>query len=93
MKKGISTNDIKPIDFSGGVRGKHAAGYSRGHTVKVHHEDGTLTVHRFVPDKNAVVLDEDVKAYFPDAEAVNAALRGLIKLLPQRRKHTTAHHG
>jgi hypothetical protein len=33
-----------------------------------------------------VMLDPDVRAYFPDTEAVNTALRGLIALIPMRRR-------
>jgi hypothetical protein len=33
-----------------------------------------------------VHLAPDVQAYFPDAEAVNTALRGLIALIPTRRR-------
>lgn len=90
MKKAVDSDNIKQMDFSSGVRGKHSVAYRRGHTVKVQQEDGTMVVHRFVPDKDAVVLDEDVKEYFPNAKAVNAALRGLISLLPKRRKRTEA---
>jgi hypothetical protein len=36
----------------------------------------------------SVVLDQDVRAYFPDAEAVSAALRGLIALIPAKRRAT-----
>jgi hypothetical protein len=90
MKKAIKSDDIKPQDFSAGVRGKHSSAYRRGHSTMVLQEDGTTTVQKFVPDKDAVVLDDDVKAYFPDAQAVNAALRGLIKLLPHGRKRAQA---
>lgn len=92
MKKAIKTDDIKPVDFSGGVRGKHSEAYRRGHTVKVHRDDGSVTVQRFVPDKDAVVLDKDVKAYFPDAEAVNKALRALISIMPHKRKRASTAH-
>ena len=47
-------------------------------------------IHKFVPEKGAVVLDEDIRSYFPDAKAVNVALRGLINLLPQRTKRARA---
>ena len=86
MKKAIDTTDINPVDFSGGVRGKHHAAMKKGYSVKVHREDGTTIIHKFLPEKGAIVLDEDVRNYFPDAKAVNAALRGLIKLLPHNRK-------
>jgi hypothetical protein len=33
--------------------------------------------------EGAVMLDPHVRAYFPDAEAVNTALRGLIKCLSE----------
>jgi hypothetical protein len=90
MKKAINTNDIKPVDFSGGIRGKHHAACKKGYTVKVHGEDGTTEIHKFVPERGAIVLDEDIRTYFPDAKAANTALRGLINLLPQRRKSARA---
>ena len=32
----------------------------------------------------AIVLDPDVRLYFPDSDAVNRALRQLIRLIPRR---------
>jgi hypothetical protein len=90
MKKAINTDEIKPVDFSGGIRGKHRAASNKGYTVKVHREDGTTIIHKFVPEKGDIVLDEDVRNYFPDSTTVNSALRGLIKLLPQSRKRERA---
>jgi hypothetical protein len=40
------------------------------------------------PDKDAIVLDSDVRAYFPDSNTVNNALRALIALIPKKRKLT-----
>ncbi|HEX8431520.1 MAG TPA: hypothetical protein VF625_09540 [Longimicrobium sp.] len=34
---------------------------------------------RFPPDARLVLLDADVAKAFPDAEAVNSALRGLVE--------------
>lgn len=31
-----------------------------------------------------MVLDPDVRAYFPDSETINRVLRDLIRLVPQR---------
>ena len=90
MKKNINTDDIKPVDFTGGIRGKHHAACKKGYTINVRHEDGTTVIHKFVPEKGAIVLDEDIKKYFPDSKAANAALRGLINLLPQRTKRARA---
>lgn len=87
MKKVDRIDEIKPIDFSDGVRGKHSGSYRKGHTVKIHHDDGAVTVQRFIPDKDAILLDKDVKAFFPNAEAVNNALRTLINIIPNRQKH------
>lgn len=84
MKKEIEADDIKAVDFSGGVRGKHSAAYRRSHTVKVRQNDGTTTVQKFIPDSDAVVIDRDVRAYFPDADAINKALRALIGIFPQK---------
>jgi hypothetical protein len=90
MKKVIETAVIRPVDFSGGERGKHCSAYRRGHTVKVRQDDSTIIVQKFVPDADAVVIDRDVRAYFPDATAINNALRALIGIIPhkQRKMHT-----
>ena len=90
MKKVIESEEIRPVDFSGGVRGKHCAAYRKGHTVKVRQDDGTISVQKFVPDSDAVVIDRDIRAYFPDAASINNALRALIGIMPhkQRKVHT-----
>ena len=76
--------DIAPeYDFSQGVRGKHAAAMRDGYTMVVHHSDGTTEVREVTPRPGTVVLDPDVRAYFPDSEAVNRALRELIDQLSQ----------
>ena len=77
-------NDIRPkYDFSGGVRGKHYKAYRKGHTVAIHREDGTTIVQQYKFEEGTVVLEPDVREYFPDSESVNNALRSLIALFPQ----------
>jgi hypothetical protein len=77
---------MQPIyDFSGGVRGKHAQAYQHGHRVIIHKTDGTTEVQEFPLLEGIILLDPDVRAYFPDAESVNRALRGLIRLIPEQR--------
>jgi len=74
-------DDMLPeYDFSGqkAVRGKHAKAMREGYSVTIHQEDGTTLVQNFTLQENAVVLDPDVRAYYPDAESVNNALRSLI---------------
>ena len=79
-------DDMLPeYDFSGGVRGKHYCAYQQGYKVIVHKTDGTTEERDYTLPEGAVMLDPDVRAYFPDAEAVNTALRGLIKLIPHER--------
>jgi len=73
-------------DFSGGVRGKHAAAYHEGHTVTIHQKDGTTIVQNFKLEEGAIILAPDVREYFPDAEAVNNALRALIAIAPKTQK-------
>ena len=83
----VPEDDILPeYDFTHGVRGKHYQAYRAGHTVTVHHADGTATVQHYKLEDGAVMLDPEVRAYFPDSEAVNRALRMLISLIP---KHST----
>ena len=73
-------------DFTNGVRGKHYKAFRQGYTVKIHQPDGTMIVQHFEPDKSAVVLEPDVRKFFPNSEAVNAALRSLIALIPSKQR-------
>jgi hypothetical protein len=83
FKQPDEVDDILPeYDFSGGVRGKHHRAYQQGYKIIVHKADGTIEERNFSLPEGAVILDPDVRAYFPDAEAVNTALRGLINLIP-----------
>ena len=68
------------------VRGKYYQAYRRGHTVKVYQEDGAVSVQHFTLEDGAVVLEPDVREYFPTSESVNHALRGLITLIPKTRR-------
>lgn len=76
---------LDECDFSGGVRGKYAEAMKAGYTITIHNEDGTTLV-REVPPEGTIVLEPDVREYFPDSESVNLALRSLITLIPGRRK-------
>ncbi|MCZ7625006.1 MAG: hypothetical protein M5R38_03455 [Candidatus Methylomirabilis sp.] len=75
-----------------GVRGKYYRAYRQGHTVKVYKADGTVSIRYFTLADGAVMLEPDVRQYFPNADTVNAALRSLIALIPAksaRRKTVT----
>jgi hypothetical protein len=72
--------------MKGGVRGKYYQAYRAGHTVTVREADGTTRVQHFKVEDGAVILERDVREYFPDAESVNSALRCLIPLIRKRRK-------
>jgi hypothetical protein len=81
-------DDMRPeYDFSGrtGVRGKYYQKLRQGYTIKVQREDGTTVVQQVTRPEGTVTLDADVRAYFPDAESVNTALRTLIHLVPQKK--------
>jgi hypothetical protein len=84
----VKDNDMRAeYDFSGGVRGKYYRAMQAGYTITIRRADGTTVVKEVMPKKGAVVLEPDIRAYFPDSESVNRALRCLIPLLPQ--KHRT----
>jgi len=70
-------------DFRGAVRGKYYKPLHRGYTVHVHKADGTTIVQHFKLEEGTVMLQPDVRAHFPDSEAVNTALRSLITLMAQ----------
>jgi len=93
MKKGmaktaqVEDDDMRAeYDFRGGVRGKHHKAMQAGYTVTIHEADGTTIVKDVAPKEGAVVLEPDIRAYFPDSESVNRTLRCLIPLLPQKRR-------
>jgi hypothetical protein len=72
-------DEMRPeYDFktmNGGVRGKYYKAYRSGHTVKIHKIDATETVQHFTLEEGAVLLEPDVRKYFPTSQAVNKALR------------------
>lgn len=67
-------------DFSNGVRDKYRHFRGQPQTVRIYHHDGLVTEEIV---NAAIELDPDVLRYFPDSEAVNRALRGLIELIPE----------
>ena len=76
--------DIAPeYDLSQGVRGKHAKAMRDGYTMVIRHSDGTTEVRDVTRRLGTVVLDPDLRAYVPNSEAVNRALRSLIGQEPQ----------
>src|ERR1700754_1115357 len=73
-------------NMKGGVRGKYSEAYRSGHTVEIHKTDGTNIVQHFKLEDGAVILEPDVRKYFPDADSVNTALRCLIPIVGRRPK-------
>lgn len=73
-------------DFTGkqGMRGKYYQAYRQGHTVRVLKDDGTARIQYFTLAEGAVMLEPDVREYFPDSESVNTALRTLISIVPSK---------
>lgn len=96
MKKDVSKmiqtkdNNIRTeYDFRGGARGKHYRAMQAGYTIIIHETDGTTVVKEVMPKEGAVILEPDVRAYFPDSESVNRTLRCLIPLLSKKLKTKT----
>lgn len=78
--KGMRTE----YDFTGGTRGKHHRAMQAGYSVTVQQADGISVTKEVVPTEGAVILEPDLRAYFPDSESVNKALRCLIPLLSKK---------
>ncbi len=70
--------------FKGGVRGKHHQAMQAGYTITIHKADGRRVIKEVRPKEGAVILEPDVRQYFPDSESVNATLRSLIQLMPKK---------
>jgi len=90
MTKGTQTREDDTMraeyDFTGGVRGKHYHAMQGGYTITIYKADGTTLVKEVKPVKGAVILEPDVRKYFPDSDSVNATLRSLIRLIPTQQK-------
>ncbi len=89
----ISPEDpmLPEYDLTGkeAVRGKYYQAYQQGHSTKICEEDGAVTIQYFTLQDGAVLLEPDVREYFPDSDSVNKALRSLIALIPAKaRRHT-----
>lgn len=87
MKKDIESDADGEMrteyDFSGAERGSaYRSALKEGYAIREEHADGTVTV-TLVPPENAILLEPDVQAYFPDSESVNRALRTIITLFPK----------
>jgi hypothetical protein len=70
-------------DFSKAERGKFYRPLDKGYTVHIKQDDGKELVQHYLLAEGAVLLEPDVREYFPDSQAVNEALRSLIQLLEQ----------
>jgi len=81
---------LPEYDFSGGVRGKHFKAMQAGYTITIHQKDGSTVVKEVEPRKGTVLLEPDVREYFPDSESVNRTLRSLIMLVPMSVKRKRA---
>ena len=61
---------LPEYDFSkmkGGVRGKYYNTYREDHIVKIHKMAGTTVVQHFTLEDGAVMLEPDVRDYFPNS--------------------------
>ncbi|MBI3913310.1 MAG: hypothetical protein HY327_03885 [Chloroflexi bacterium] len=77
-------DEMRPeYDFRGAVRGKFYKPLHEGYTVHIRKANGTTVVKHLKLEEGTVMLQPDVREYFPDSEAVNTALRSLITLMAQ----------
>jgi hypothetical protein len=78
FKQQATDNDemLPEYDFSGGVRGKHYQAYRRGYQVIVHKMDGTTEVRDFALPEGVVILDPDVRVYFPGLRGRQSHITG-----------------
>ena len=70
-------------DFSKAERGKFYRSLDEGYTVHVKQKDGTEVIKHYTLAEGAILLEPDVREYFPDSQSVNEALRSLIHLMEQ----------
>jgi hypothetical protein len=86
-----ANNEMLPeYSFKNGVRGKHYKEYRKGHEIKINKNDGSVVIQHFTLEDGAVMLEPEVKKYFPDSETVNEALKNLIKLIPAKKRKSSS---
>ena len=80
VRKATKEEVLPEYDLAGkqGVRGKYYRAYRRGHSVRIHKANGEVNIKYFTLQDGAVMLEPDVKKYFPDSRSVNRALRNLM---------------
>ncbi len=85
-KKSPAAEMRSEYDFSGqeGERGKYFKAYREGHQVRIRKADGTVDIQYYSLKDGAIMLEPDVRRYFPDSDSVNSALRTLITLIPDK---------
>lgn len=83
MPKAKQNNSSSPVEQKS-ERGRYYEALQQGHSVRIHEDDGSTTIQYYQLAEGAVLLDPDVREYFPDAKSVNTALRSLIALIPSQ---------
>ena len=69
------------IDASKVRRNPYTKARQQGYLIRIHHPDGTVEEREMPPKpEGTITLSPDVRAYFPNSEAVDRALRSLIAL-------------
>lgn len=88
-KPHFDSDMLSEYDFTGkkGVRGKYHEAYQKGHSVRIHKEDGTIETSYFTLEDGAVMLEPDVREFFSTSKDVNKVLRSLIALIPKTQAH------
>ena len=82
LKSPKSTDKMRlEYDFTKAERGMFHKPLDQGYSVHIRQEDGTTVVNQYSLVEGTILLEPDVRAYFPDSQAVNAALRSLIHLM------------
>ena len=84
LESNPQNDELRPeYDFRGAIRGRHYKPLHEGYSVEIHQPNGTILTQNYKLKEGTVMLDPDVRAWFPDSDAVNAALRSLIVLMEQ----------
>jgi len=65
---------LPEYDFRGGVRGKHYKALQQGYTIEIRAADGTISRQEIKRGESSIILESDVREYFPTSEALHTAL-------------------
>ena len=83
-RKKKSDDLLSQFDLTTGVRGKYAKRYREGVSVTIYSPNKKIVEAGKKNAETFIMIEKDIAKVFPDAKAVNSALRHLLAAVPSK---------